>query len=388
MSVRRRRMLRFVAALALAGGALAVARLELLDGPLRYLPQSLVVVGVIILIAEGANWLVDASTRIARRLGVSELVIGLTVVALGTSAPEVAASLVAGFRGNGDITIANVVGSNIFNLCFVLGGVTLFLKDGMRTAAALRWRDGPILIGSTVLLVLFVGGIPGSTRVGGSGLFGLLDRSLQLGEGIVLATALVGYLYFLYRSRKDHGEDDAVDELPQDVPSTLVVDIALFLLGLALVVGGCHVLVGEAELLDGVVHGHGALWFAKEWGLPDYVVGITIVAAGTSAPELVISLTAALRGSLGISAGNAIGSSTFNVLGVVGVSGIVLQKPLVATPVTVSAPAVPGLLWLIALTALAVLFVGTGRRLTRLEALILVLTGLTRWIFDFTGVGA
>lgn len=359
--------------------------------PLLYLPQALLLLVTVYLIGVGADWLVDSASGIARRLGVSELVIGLTIVAFGTSAPEMAASLAAGFKGNGNITIANIIGSNIFNLCFVLGGVALLVKGGIQGQRALVVRDGPVLLFGTVLLFLFVGGIPSNVAGPNPG-YGpewlrLLNLRLEFAEGVILLSILSAYMLSFYvagRKKRalleqpaEQRESDTAARPPRPLP-----DAVMFVAGLLFLVGGCHVLVGSAEIVDGAVRGFGALWLAKMWNIPDYVVGVTIVAAGTSAPEFIVSLVAARRGAFGISTGNLLGSDIFNVLGVVGLSGIILQPP-VASPVVVSPLAIPSLAALCGVVVVAIIFLFTGGRISRAEGATLVLLGVVRWVFDF-----
>lgn len=339
--------------------------------------QGLLLVGMVGIIAHGANWLVAAACRIASIIGVSHLVIGLTVVAVGTSAPEIAASLLAGFEGHGDIAVANVVGSNVFNICFILGGVAVLSKGGLRTDRDLIVRDTPLLLLGTLLMFAFVGGLPGTPEPGPAGGFFpvLLNRKLERLEGIVMAAILVGYLVRLYLARDPGAEPE--DDFGEYQPS----DIFWLLLGLVAVVGGCRVLVGEAAIVDGQLQGYGALWFAKLWDVPEHVVGITLIAAGTSAPELVVSLVAALRGAIGLSAGNLVGSDIFNFYGVIGLSGMLLQPPA-ASPVMVSAPLVVGVAAPIFVVALTLFFMWTGRRISRMEGVALLLLGAVRWTVD------
>jgi len=396
----------FPLSLLVAGLCFAVAHFEVVGVPLLYFPQTLLVVTVVYMIAMGADWLVSAATGIARHLGVSELVIGLTVVALGTSAPEIAVSLTAGFEGNGDIAVANVVGSNVFNICFILGGVALAVRGGMLADRALIVRDAPVLLLGTALLFLFVGGIPfvdakDAVLAGGGDWFGVLDLKLERGEGIVLLAALVAYLYAMFlafragmRKMKERrtarmeavaaGEDPIDDGLPE---GNIWGHVPLLLVGFVVVIGGSHFLIGEAEIIEGQVHGYGALWFAREWGLSDHVVGVTIVAAGTSAPEFIISMVAALRGSYGVSAGNLIGSDIFNMFGVIGLCGVILQEPI-AAPVSITAAVIPSVLSLSVVIAITIVFLATGSRISRLEGLVLVLIGVARWIMDFASGAA
>lgn len=397
---------RFAIAAAVAAVCLAIIKARFGLGPLVYVPQGILLISVVYVIAIGADWLVESATRIARRLGVSDLVIGLTIVAFGTSAPELAASLSAGFQGNGDIAVANVVGSNVFNLCFILGGVALLTKGGLPADRDLIIRDGPVLLAGTLLLFLFIGGTSSSAAppAAGSGWFQPLNLRLERGEGFILVGALAAYLFVLYRvfraglAKRVHATVPTADEQAssageategatsddtQTEGSRPGYDWLLLLVGLCAVVGGCHLLVGSATVSGGSVTGHGALWFARMWGVPDYIIGVTIIAAGTSAPEFIVSLVAASRGSFGISAGNLLGSDIFNMFGVLGVSGVLIQQPI-GPPVSVSPAVIPSLVALTGVVAISIFFMWTGRRVSRLEGLALILIGVGRWYMDFT----
>ncbi|MBD3332044.1 hypothetical protein GF356_04280 [candidate division GN15 bacterium] len=334
------------------------------------------------LVGRGADWVVDGAAGLARRLGLSELVIGLSVVAIGTSAPEIAASIVAGLRGSGDITVANVVGSNIFNLYFILGSVALFTAGGVRIARPLVIRDGPVLIIGTILALAAVGHLPHAIKLADGTtppLIGtLFNLRLDFWEGVVLLIGLGVYILLLYRGRKDTGGEPA-QKRPDDVH--VLVEIAYLVLGLTVVIGGCQMLIGYSEPTAQGIEGYGALWFAHYFNLPEYVIGVTIVAAGTSAPELVVSLAAARHGSADMSVGNLMGSSVFNVLGVLGVAGVFLQPPI-ASAVIVGYDAASSLAIMCPVLAVILFFMYSGRRLTRLEGAILILFGIGHWIFD------
>lgn len=290
----------------------------------------------------GAVWLVDSAARIAKRLGMSELVIGLTIVAFGTSAPEFAVTVNAALRGQSDISVGNVVGSNIFNLGFILGGVALV--RGIRTTRPLVHRDGGVLIGTSMLLLLL-----------------LSDLSLARWEGALLMLLLAGYLLMLFRSRTP---------LEDEVPAGPVhwYDVPRLLAGIAIVIGSGHLLVESASDL------------ARSFGISEWVIGVTIVAAGTSAPELATSLVAVLRGRHGISAGNLLGSDLFNLLGVLGLAAVL-------RPMTVDSASFGSLLMLCGLVMLVVLMLRSGWQLSRVEGGILVVLNLARWIMDFAGSG-
>jgi len=286
----------------------------------------------------GAVWVVESAARIARRLGMSELVIGLTIVAIGTSSPEFAVTVGAALKGQGDISVGNVVGSNIFNLGFILGGVALV--RAIATSRTMVVRDGGMLIATTLLLVFF-----------------FRDLSIVRWEGAILLSLLVAYVGFLLYQR----------EPVEDVPTGEFhwYEIPRLLAGLALVIGGGHFLVEAAVAL------------ARTFGVSEWAIGVTIVAAGTSAPEFATSLVAVIRGRHGISAGNLIGSDIFNLLGVLGLAAAI-------RPMTVD-PSVYSSLWvLVGMVVLVVVFLmRTGWVISRWEGALLILINLVRWILDF-----
>ena len=289
----------------------------------------------------GAVFVVESATRIARRLGMSELIIGLTVVAIGTSAPEFGVTILAALDGQADISIGNVVGSNIFNLGFILGG--LALARGIVTSRKLVYRDGSVLIAATLLLGLF-----------------LWDLQLTRLEGIILIVALVAYISYLFYKR------EAPDE--EEVPEGEFTwwDVPRFIGGVALVVAAGHFLVDAASEI------------ARVMGLSEWVIGVTIVAFGTSAPEIATSGIALIRGKHGISAGNLIGSDLFNLLGVLGVAALI-------QPMAVASSAYGSILLLIGMVIAVVLMMRTGWRLSRWEGGLLVLVNIIRWVIDFAG---
>ena len=290
---------------------------------------------------KGADWVVESASRIGKQLGLSDLVIGLTIVALGTSAPEFAVTIAAALQGHSDISIGNVVGSNIFNLGFVLGGVAAI--RGITTTRTLVYRDGLILIGITILLRFFVN-----------------DLQMTAIEGTVLIVLLLTYLGFLLWKREEMHADELADG------KATSRDWVLLLVGLALVVGGGHYLVESASTI------------ARSFGISEWVIGVTIVAAGTSTPELATSLTAVIKGKHGISIGNLIGSDIFNLLGVLGVA--TLLNPHMT--VDVGAKMSPNIL--ILMVTMVVIGMRTGWRISRLEGAALVLINLVRWISNFS----
>jgi len=260
--------------------------------------------GLVALIA-GAELLVRGASKLALSLGISPLVVGLTVVAFGTSSPELAVSVQSAHAGQVDIALGNVVGSNIFNVLFILGLSALIAP--LLVAQQLIRQEVPIMIGASALLFgLAVDG--GVSRLDGALLFGLL----------------VAYTVFLIRqSRK------ATRELEGECAAELgtsgwdrhwSAQLALIAVGLALLVLGSNWLV-EAAIV-----------FAKYLGVSEMVIGLTVIAAGTSLPEVATSIMAALRGQRDIAVGNVVGSNTFNILGVLGLSSLVAPASLTVAP--------------------------------------------------------
>ncbi|GAA0533810.1 calcium/sodium antiporter [Halorubrum ejinorense] len=292
----------------------------------------------------GAERLVGSATRIAQRLGVSDLVIGLSVVAIGTSAPEFAVTVDAALTGRADIAVGNVVGSNLFNLGFILGGVAMTSVTVAAAPEVIR-RDGTVLVGGSLLVLGF-----------------LRDLELARWEGAVLVGLLVAYLVYLFVS------EQSLKQETRDRREFRRRDVALLLVGLGLVVGGGRLLVGSAADL------------ARAAGLSEWVIGVTVVAAGTSTPELATSVVAARRGSAGVTVGNLIGSDLFNLLGVLGLAAII-------RPPTVASTAIQGLLWVTALVLVALAMLWSEGELTRPEGALLVGIAAVRWALDLAGLG-
>ncbi len=302
----------------------------------------------IVIVGLGAHWLVDSAVRISKRLKVSELIIGLTVVAFCTSAPEFAVTLLASFEHHGDISVGNIVGSNIFNLGFILGGCAL-IRSIPTTRTVLR-RDGAVLGITTLLLFLIIG----------------LDLKLNRLDGVLLFGLLLLYLGYLIRQGRQSmlagGEKD--HQSIQLEGHSFFKDLTLLLVGLAAIIGGSHLLVNASVAL------------ARSFGLSEWVIGVTIVAAGTSAPEFATALAGVIKGRYSLSIGNIIGSDIFNLLGVLGLAGIL--RPLSIDPMArISLAALCGMVFLV------LVFIRTGWRIYRLEGLVLIAIALLRWGFDF-----
>jgi cation:H+ antiporter len=248
----------------------------------------------IILLLFGGDWLVKASVDIALRAKISLLVVGLTVVSFATSAPELLVSLNAAFAGHIDISFGNVIGSNLANLGLILGVTALVfpLTVKPKTIRVDYW----IMLGATALLLLL-----------------LLDGKLGFWDALLLTAGLVAYNILQIRSsRRSH--------VPEDVQGAKLLSIWLML---AYLLGGIAALRFGAQFLV-----EGSVQIAKLWGVSDRVIGVSIVSVGTSLPELAASLIAAFKGEQDISLGNLIGSNVFNILAVLGFTGLVVDLPV------------------------------------------------------------
>ena len=306
--------------------------------------DCLFVVISIVMLWKGADWLVDSAAEIAHSLKVSDLIIGLTVVAFGTSAPEFAVTISAALTKQTDISIGNVIGSNIFNLGFILGGTAMIRP--IETSEKLFNRDGLFLLITTALIFLLFFGFDGWT----------VDDAYTQYEGLLLFTLLIGYVTFLF-IKKDP---------PEKVHphSATLMSYGLFLVGLVLIVLGGHLMVKNASSI------------ARYMGISDWVIAVTIVAAGTSAPEFATSLAAAIKGRHGIAVGNLIGSDLFNLLGVLGLAGMI-------NPTVISQDIFNSVFLLVLMVGLTLLLIRTNWRISRLEGTLLVSINLVRWYFDF-----
>lgn len=245
----------------------------------------------------GAEALVRGASRLATIFGISPLVIGLTVVAFGTSSPELAVSIKAALSGQSNIAIGNVVGSNIFNVLFILGLSSLIVP--LVVSQQLVRLDVPLMIAVSVIILIFS-----------------LDGNLSRANGFTLVVGLVIYIWFLiYQSRKETAavKEEYAREFGsyESVKHNWAKNIGLILGGLILLI------LGSRWLVDSAVS------FAQYFGVSELVIGLTIVAAGTSLPEVVTSVIAAVRGERDIAVGNVVGSNLFNIMGVLGVTSII-----------------------------------------------------------------
>lgn len=264
------------------------------------------IAGLVLLVA-GAEVLVRGAAKLAAQFGIPPLVIGLTVVAFGTSAPETAVSVQSALNGSGDLAIGNVVGSNIANVLLILG-VTALVAPLVVSRQLIR-LDVPIMIGASLVT------------------FGLAwDGELSRFDGTLLFAGVLAYTGFLiYSARKDKGGDDdefakefGLDETPK--PYAWAINLGLIIAGLVLLVAGSNFLV------------EGAVTLARALGISELVIGLTVVAVGTSLPELATSILAAIKGERDIAVGNIVGSNIFNLLCVLGLASLVSPAAISVSP--------------------------------------------------------
>ena len=251
-----------------------------------------------VLLVKGADWFVDGAASIAAKLGIPQLVIGLTIVAMGTSAPEAAVSLTAAFHGNADITIGNVVGSNILNILIILGLAAVICP--MKVARLTAFVDIPVTIVITLLLLL----------LGYDGTVSRLDAGILL----LFFIAYLSYLFAMTKKGLIVGESEEEGAKIQSVLKALLFTVV----GLALIIVGSSLAVDAASAI------------ATMLGLSERFIGLTIVALGTSLPELFTSVAAAIKKNPDMAIGNIVGSNIFNILFIVGLSGLVIPVPFVS----------------------------------------------------------
>ncbi|NGP75024.1 calcium/sodium antiporter [Balneolaceae bacterium YR4-1] len=248
-------------------------------------------VGLIFLIV-GAELLVRGASQVASEFGISPLIIGLTVVAFGTSSPELAVSIKSALSGQADIALGNVIGSNIFNVLFILGISALIIP--LRVSSQLIKFDVPLMIALSITVLLFA-----------------IDRTISSLDGWLLLSGLICYIgYLIYQGTKSGQSVDESALSPSTGEGNRLVQILFIVGGLLLLI------VGSRWLVDGAVS------FATYLGVSEIVIGLTVVAAGTSLPEVVTSIIAAVKGERDIAVGNVVGSNIFNIVGVLGLAGI------------------------------------------------------------------
>ena len=272
----------------------------------------LLLVGFLLLV-KGADWFVEGAASIAKKMGIPQLIVGLTIVAMGTSMPEAAVSITAAINNNAGITIGNVVGSNIMNILIILGITSVITSVAIQKSTL--YYEIPFMIGISVVMMIF----------------GYTDSKITFFESVILCILFVAFLGYLFYMAK---KGSPTEETAKDFPVWKCL--------LLMVIGGIMVVKGSDFAVDG------ASYIAKYFGLSDRLIGLTIVAFGTSLPELVTSITAAKKGNVDIAIGNIVGSNIFNILFVIGITGLICDVPfeskfLIDTCVVIGAGV---LLWL------------------------------------------
>lgn len=305
----------------------------------------LVGLGLVVL---GADWLVNGASSIARRAGISEFVIGLTIVGFGTSCPELVVSLSGAIEGNSDISVGNVVGSNIFNVLFILGLTAMVLPVGMTDKN--RRIDIPITLGVTILLIIL--GITGS----------MSGPGISRWEGVLMLLVFSAYLFYCFKS-------DSKDEFSETQRATLSItkSIALTLTGLAGLIFGGDLFVDSATAL------------ARQIGVSDKFIAVTILAGGTSLPELATSLVAAIKGKEQLALGNILGSNVFNAMLILGLSSVI-------TPLSFASMTIVDIITLVLSAVLLLIWAYTGRknRIDRREGAAMLLCYVAYNVFLFS----
>lgn len=299
----------------------------------------ILIIGFILLI-KGADIFVDGASNIAKKFGIPSIIVGLTIVSLGTSAPELAVSLIASLEGSNGITIGNVLGSNIFNTLIVLGLTSIIMPIIIKKSIIFKDYIVNVIVIIILLILTFgrtlLNNEPGLTRV----------------SGIILLIGCIGYIIYLIKSAKD-GNDNNVNEEINILSSSIKIIIGI----IGIILGGNLVVNSASDI-------------AYSFGLSDKLVGLTIVAMGTSLPELVTSMIAAIKGENDIAIGNVLGSNIFNILLILGVSSTI-------NPIVISSSLLVDIVFLIVISFILGIFMFKGKKeklsLGRVEGLILVL---------------
>lgn len=300
------------------------------------LPSILIIVGFASLIF-GANWLVDGASSLAKKNNISDLVIGLTIVSFGTSAPELVVNSVASFNGHSDIVFGNIIGSNNFNLFIILGIAGLIFPITVQSSTA--WKEIPISLIATIIVFLLA-----------NNFFGNQSLEISRLDGAVLLIAFFGFLYYVFNQLKQ----EKTEVINYDTKSNKKI------WGL-IIIGTAGLMIGGKLVVDNSID------IATELGVSEKIIGLTIIAIGTSLPELVTSIVAALKMNSDIAIGNVVGSNIFNLLLVLSISAII-------NPLKYNSSFNQDLLILIGGTVFLVvaMFLGKKKKIDRWEALLLL----------------
>jgi cation:H+ antiporter len=314
----------------------------------------LLLIGGLILLIFGSNWLVDGASSLARKLNISDIVIGLTVVAFGTSSPELVVNLIASFNGNTDIAIGNILGSNIFNILVILGITALFYPVAVMNNTV--WKEIPF----SILAIVIIGFVANDVLIDG-----YPKNELSRIDGLVLLGFFSIFMAYTFILAKQSGPLMEVETVIMSFPKSIL----FMIIGLAgLFFGGRFLVLGAVDI-------------ARSLGMTESVIGLTVVAAGTSLPELATSVTAALKKNSDIAIGNVVGSNIFNLFLVLGTSAVV--RPL---PFSVSSNFDILTVFISSLLMFFFVFLGKGRKIDRKEGtfFLLLYVAYTVYLIGFS----
>ncbi|VYU40291.1 calcium/sodium antiporter [Clostridium tertium] len=303
------------------------------------------------LLIKGADIFVDGASNIAKKFKIPPIIVGLTIVSLGTSAPELAVSLISSIEGNNGIAIGNVLGSNIFNTLMVLGVTAIIMPIIIKKSTMFKDYLVNIVVSLGLLILTF-----------GRTLFNK-EAALSRVSGIILLLSCIVYIFYLIKTAKTSGVEEEDEDNTEYKVGASIVRIIIGIIGI--VIGG-NLVVNSASSI------------AYSFGLSDKLVGLTIVAMGTSLPELVTSIIAAIKGENDIAVGNVLGSNIFNILLILGVSSAI-------NPIIVSSSLIVDMIFLIFIAIILGLFMFTGKKeklnLGKIKGLILVLLYICYMVF-------
>lgn len=283
----------------------------------------------------GAEWLVGGASSLAARLNISPLIIGLTIVSMGTSAPELVVSIKAAMAGQSALSIGNVLGSNLFNIALILGVSALIVP--LTVKRQLLKVDVPVMVGATLLfLIMFI------------------DGKLSFTESLILIILFVGYMVYLFIVSLKNKDSNEENTAMIRIYKHWMLDVVLIALGLVGLIYGSDLLVKNAIII------------AQKLGMSEAMIGLTIVAAGTSIPELATSLVAAVRKQSDIAIGNVVGSNTFNLLLILGTAGVIY-------PIETPDINILDSLFMLAISVLLWVFMKIGTKINRVQGVIFLL---------------
>lgn len=309
----------------------------------------LLIVGFVLLI-KGADYFVEGASGIARSLRIPPILIGLTIVAFGTSSPEAAVSIGAAIRGNNGIALGNVIGSNIFNISFVIG-ITALLNPLQVERETVK-KEIPFTLLSSILLLILIGDVM---------LQGYLANEITRADGLVLLAFFSIFMFYLLEVAL-HSREKNSEEGIEVTKGGIVKQVVLSVAGLGAIIFGGEVVVRNSTLI------------AKQFGMSETLIGLTIVSIGTSLPELITSVVAAMKKQSEIAVGNIVGSNIFNILFILGTSSLI-------TTIPVEPKLFFDMILMVGYTLLLLIFSRTHHKITKAEGIILLLSYITYMVF-------